>query len=237
MSATNQSPDEPQVSQPTNTPREFTDWHNNLDPEPTRAEERAAHKDTMAMGNVTSVGPNENGNRSAEYDRLDSHNRDNIWKYRVDSAISESADTQFKRGTMLAFGYQVSLSPLQRQIALDRFFALDLPRCGQRIELVAFCVCAVVLNEDVEGYFNEDKPYYPTRKDENNHSELLTLQNRLMERWEAITESRIHSMFQKVSQRSLPTTTESDSQSAHLGGDQVQKRPSYCPDWALPRPT
>jgi hypothetical protein len=142
---------------------------------------------------------------------------------------------QFKRGALLAFANQVSLSPLQRQVALDRFFDLDLPRCGLRTELIAFCVCAVVLNEDATGYFNEELPYYPTRNQEDNHSELAVLQERLIERWGAITESQIHSAYQKVRQQSLPTSTGDDSQQVHIGEDQVQKRPSYCPDWAIPQ--
>lgn len=221
MSATNQHPDEPQVSSTTNTATEFTDWHTTLDPELTRAEEKAARKTTLAMGNVTSVGPYDNGERSDKHDRLDSHNRDNHWKYRVDVDVANSVDTQFKRKALLAFAHQVSLSPLQRQIALDRFLAFNLPRCGLQTELVAFCVCAVVLNEDAKGYFNEDVPYYPSKKPSDNHTEFAALQARLIDQWGTITESQILSAYQKVRQESLPTTHESDSGQSHTDTGEI----------------
>jgi hypothetical protein len=237
MSATNQHPDEPQVSSTTNVATKFTDWHTTLDPKPTQAEEKAARETTLAMGNVTSVGSPDNGERSDKHDRLDSHNRDNQWKYRVDVDVANSVDTQFKRKTLLAFAHQVSLSPLQRQMALDRFLALDLPRCGLQMELVAFCVCAVILNEDAKSYFNKKIPYYPTKKPSDNHPEFAALQTRLIDQWGTITKSQITSAYEKIRQGSLPTSNERDSGQSHTGADEVQRRPSYCPDWAVPLPS
>lgn len=237
MSATTLHSDELRVSSTTDEPIEFTDWHTTLDREPSEAEEQTARNESLALGNVTSVGRPDDAERTRYYDRLDSHNRDNFWKYRTDSEISQSADTQFKRKTLLAFAHQVSLSPLQRQVALNRFLELDLPRSGHRTEVVAFCVCAVVLNEDAEDYFGKRKPYYPTRNPENNHSEFATLQTRLIERWGAVTESRILSVYQKVRQESLPTSNGGVSRQARIEAPEVQQRPSYSPDWALPQST
>lgn len=236
MSATTSYSDEPQVSSPTDDPTEFTDWHTTFDDEPTEAEEQAARDKSLAKGNVTAVGWFNDEERTAKYDRLDCHNRDNYWKNRIDVEISESADTQFKQKALLALANHVELSSTQRQLALDRFLKLDLPKCGHRMELVAFCVCAIVLNEDAEGYFGEGKPYYPTRTPENNHSAFVTLQTRLIERWGAITESRILSVYQKVRQGSLPKSG-GDCGSSSDVEKEVQVRPSYCPDWAIPQPS
>lgn len=203
MSTTAQATDEPQVSPTPGDAIGFTDWDPTKNDEPTEAEEQAARETTLSIGNATTVGPFENGHQPDKYDRLDKHNRDNFWEYREDVSVSQSGDIQFKRKALLAFAHQLSLSPLQRQVALDRFLELDLPRCGHRTEIVVFCTCAVVLNEDAEKYFGEEKPYYPTRNPENNHSSFAMLQAKLIERWGAITESRILSVYQKVRQGEL----------------------------------
>lgn len=235
--STTQSSDEPQVSPASESAVEFIDYHTTRDDSPTEAEEKAARETNLALGNAASIGTAEERDKlqGGRFKRLDKHNRDNYWGYRDDVSVSASADKQFKRKALLAFAHQLSLSPLQRQIAHDRLLELDLPRTGERMELVAFCVCAVVFNEDVEGYFGKEKPYYPTREPANNHSAFAALQAKLIKRWPRITEDRILSVYQKVRQGSLPTGNGTVVEESAIGGDETQRRPSYAPEWAKPR--
>lgn len=235
MEAISTNSDQPLASTRNEELTEFTDWHTTCSNEPSEAEKKKAREKTLEIGNKTSVGQYSDDERTAKYDRLDKHNRDNYWGYRNDVSISQSTDIQFKRNALLAFAHQLSLTPLQRQVALNQLLSLDLPRCGHRTEVIVFCVCAGVVNDDAESYFCTEKPYYPTRKPDNNHSAFATLQAQLIERWERITESRILSVYQKVRQQSLPTLDTDSSRQPDFNGTEVQQYPSYSPDWAIPQ--
>ena len=64
-----------------------------------------------------------------------------------------------------AVASQLELSRLQRSEALRRFLSLNLGKWGQRVDLIAFCVCAVTVHQD-----GTDRTYHPNQLQENRDS-------------------------------------------------------------------
>lgn len=213
MSVTAQQSD---ASVPTAEPHiePFVDWDSVSDSdEPSEEKLRKAREETLDLGNRTEIHYDSDEYRDAKirtkkdyyrsnkYHRLDQHNRDNIWRWRTDADVQESQDFQYKRHTVLALGSQLGLSELERQKAFERIFALDLQQMGVRTDLVAFCVCALVSNEDpTERYEDGERIYHPQRSDENNPDAFVRVQDHLIEAHGTITRSAIQSVFQKIAQ-------------------------------------
>lgn len=208
----------------------FTDWHTTSEYEPTEAEEKAAREATLAIGNATEIDYKKSHPKAYKFNRLDKHNRDNFWRFRVDVEVSKDVDEQFKRTALLAVAHQLSLSPLQRQLALDRLMGLDLSRGGYSTKIVVFCVCAVVFNEDVEDYFDAEKPYHPARNKENNPRAFARFQTQLISLGEA-SKSLLQSIYRKLRQDSFPRRDGGQSRQLSTGASEVQRRPSYRPQW------
>lgn len=222
----------------------FVDWREHSKPdEPTEEELQKAREKTLDLGNRTEIHyradevpkrrthSKKADHQKEKYYRLDQHNRDNIWKWRTDVNVQGSQDFQFNRYTILAIGSQLGLSDLERQKAFEKLFALDLQRMGLRMEGVAFCVCALVSNQDsTERYENGDRIYHPQRNDENNPPAFVELQNHLIDSFGTISKKSIQSIFQKLEQENVPIKDKKEDQDLLENSAIVDRHPSYSPE-------
>ncbi|MUV60208.1 hypothetical protein [Halobacterium sp. CBA1126] len=213
---------------------------------PTGAEETRARKQTLNVSNETAIGYDKKTDfynpkfisyqKKRHYEKLDQHNRDNFWKYREEVDVSQDYDRQLKLKTALGIASQLSLSDYHTQEVVDRLFKIDGRRFGQRTEAVVFCLCAVVLNEDAEDRYGEPKVYHPSRSDPKNDHEFVRVKDQLMNAFGTITESRIHSIYAKLTQGQPPTKSDDMTQQFIARNSTVQRHPSFTPDYALPQP-
>lgn len=180
----------------------------NLPPNPLddfTAEERRAHEQTLNTPNRTAVGPfKERETRDYPWNKLDSHNRDTWWKFRDDVSVWQSADAQYKIGTVSAFGLQLGMNDFLIQKAINELMEIDVPELGLNLEEVAFCVCGVVVNRNAEERYSDAPLYHPQRNDENNPEVFVQLANRIIERFERASMKRIRSCWQKLTQNGPP---------------------------------
>ncbi|MDB9233344.1 hypothetical protein PN409_05330 [Halorubrum ezzemoulense] len=171
------------------------------------------------------------------YETLDQHNRDNFWKYREDVDVAKDYDRQLKLKSTLGIASQLGLSDLQKQIAVDRLFEIDGRRFGERTETVAFCLCAIVVNEEAEKRDDGEKAYHPARNDANNDRRFVRVQNQLVESFGPITKSRLHSIYAKLQQGEPPRRDDDETHDFVRANSVVQRRPSFTPEGTLPQPT
>jgi hypothetical protein len=215
---------------------------------PTEAEEARARQQSLEANNETEIGydhktdffnPSWLSYEDREYyKKLDSHNRDNYWKNRVDvDDVGQDADRQLKLKTTLGIASQLSLSDFQTQLVLDRIFRIDGQRFGQRTEAVAFCLCVVVVNEGAGERYGDDNVYHPARSDSNNDEEFVRVRDQLIETFGPITESRLYSIHGKLTQGNPPETNNEDTQRFASSNSTIQRHPSYAPDYALSKST
>ncbi|RLM90556.1 hypothetical protein D3D01_16770 [Haloarcula sp. Atlit-7R] len=199
----------------------FTDWNGGEavahKPE-NRRDDVLLDQPTMEMGNRTELAYDAPGvslpsmshsiNGKSLYHRLDSHNRDNWWQHREDSTVSKSADDEFKRYFMFAFGCELGLNNLQNIRAFRQLMRLDLRRGTGRTELNGFIICSLVANKDAEKYGSE-KVYHPQRSAENNDDAFQRLEDALTGRFPRITKSKLTKVYNKLSQGNPPTRSRS----------------------------
>lgn len=215
---------------------------------PTESEEAEARNQTLELGNETSVGyKKESSNYDPEklpnhrydwYKKLDQHNRDNYWKYRDDVQIGRDYDRQQKLKTTLGIASQLSLSELQKQIVVDRLFRLQLNRFGHRIEAVAFCLGAIVVNEEAKQRYKDGKNvYHPCQKDEDKGQDFLRVEIQLLETYGSLTKSRLVSVYNKLLQGDPPKRESKEMERFVANNTEFQSHPTFAPDWTLPRPT
>ena len=194
----------------------FTDWNDGAAVAhklENRRDDILLKRPTMEMSNDHLIGYNKNHSPPESsykkfgkdlYERLQSHNRDTLWKYREDSAISQSADSEFKTYLLLAFASEVGLNSFQKQCALKQFMQLDLRQGTGRAEINALAICSLVANRDAERYGSE-KIYHPQRSSENNDEAFQRLEDMLTDRFAKITKSTITKVYNKLSQGNPPT--------------------------------
>lgn len=213
---------------------------------PTEAEEARARRLSLDANNETIIGydqgteffnPSELTYKEREYyKKLDRHNRDNHWEYRVDVDVGQDSDRQLKLKTTLGLASQLSLSDFHKQVVLDRLFRIDGRRFGQRTEAVAFCLCAIVLNEDATERYGDSNVYHPAGSNETNDDEFVRVEQQLIDAFGPITESRLHSIYAKLTQGEPPQTDNEETRQFVSSNNTCQLRPSYAPDYALPQP-
>lgn len=214
---------------------------------PTEAEEAHARRDSLDANHETIIGyddktesfyPSSLSYEEREYyKKLDRHNRDNHWEYRVDVNVGQDCDRQLKLKTTLGIASQLSLSDFHTQLVLDRLFQIDGRRFGQRTEAVAFCLCAIVLNEDATERYDASNVYHPARSDSKNDDEFVRIEEQLIDSFDPITESRLHSVYAKLKQGEPPRTNNEKTRQFLSSNSTVQQHPSYTPDYALPQAT
>ena len=230
-----------------NFPQRFTEWNDGLAiagrPE-NRQDDVLLDRPTMEMGNRTEIGYDADGvsppsqshsiGGKSFYERLDSHNRDAWWEYRTDSTTSKNVDDGFKSYLLLAFSHEVGLNSFQSQIALRRFMRLDLKRGTGRSESNAFLICSLVANEAAERY-GEDKVYHPQRSSDNNDAEFQGLEQSLIERFSAVTNSSLTKLYNKLSQGSPPTRCPSKWKGVVKHNSDVARNSSFVAQQYDPR--
>ena len=234
-------------SPPINEPEIASPWIPRNERPPTEQEEARARERSLNVGNETEIGYDAEVNHydaravpeavKERYERLDRHNRDNHWEYREDVDVASSYDRQLKLKSTLAIASQLGLSPYQKQVVVDRMFEIDGQRFGQQTEVVAFCLCAVVVNEEAECRRDTEKPYHPARNDENNEQEFVRIQNQLIDAFGAITKTRLQSVYGKVTQGNPPLVDDEETRQFVRMNTNYQRRPSFAPDHSLARPT
>ncbi len=217
----------------------FTDWVPPEERPPTEAEQRAARERTLQRGNETEIdwkkAPPEQRQR---YKCLDNHNRDCVWQYRDEINIPERTDNQHKRHSFLAIANALELTPLQRQKALQRLFRLNLPLFGMRTDVVSFCLCGLVVNQDAEQRYGvEKKPYNPARNPENNPPAFASVESELIKAPGRTTKEYIQKVWGKLDQGTPPTQSEQTWKPFVEAHSEVESFPSYAPDWTLPEPS
>lgn len=114
------------------------------------------------------------------------------------------AKRRYKIGTVFAFGLQLGMSKFLIQKAINWLMVIDVPKLGLNLEEVAFCVCGVVVNQNAEERYSDDPLYNPHRNDENNPETFVQLVNRIIERFERASMTRIQSCWGKLTQSELP---------------------------------
>ncbi len=214
---------------------------------PTEAEEARARKRTLNTSNETAIGYDQETdfyrpssisyNKREHYKKLDQHNRDNYWKNRDDVEVGQDCDRQLKLKTTLGIASQLGLSDFHTQVVVGRLFEIDGRRFGQRTEAVAFCLCAIVLNEDAENRYENEKVYHPSRSDSNNAHEFIRVRDQLVDSFGSITESRLHSVYAKLTQGDPPQRADDETRQFVTANSTVQRHPSFTPNHSLPRPT
>lgn len=222
-------------------------WHHPDERSPTVADENYAREYSLRVGNETSIGldchtksyrpsqlTDEQRNR---YEELDKHNRDNVWEYRVDVEVGKDYDQQLKLKSALGVASQLDLSEFHTQLVLDRLLRIDGQRFGQRTEAVAFCLCALVLNDEATTRYNTEKPYHPQQSAEKNQDGFLRVKDLLIDTYGAITERRLHSIYQKLAQGHAPTRDDEETEQLLRANTVTQRHPSFTPDHALPQST
>lgn len=217
----------------------FTDWNGGLavaDKPENRRDDVLLERPTMEMGNRTELGyeksevvpPSESAavDGKSLYARLDSHNRDNWWKYRKDSAVSKSADNGFKIGLIFAFASELGLNSFQKQRTLRRLFQLDLRRGTGGTEVNGFLLCALVANEDAKRYDSE-KLYHPQRSPDKNDDSFQKLEDALRDRFPRVTKSALTKVFNKLSQGSPPTRAPERWKRIVKRNSEIPQNPSF----------
>ena len=116
--------------------------------------------------NATYFKPSE-GSNPEKFKRFRSYNR-GTWKDRreEDKRVTHRQDNL---AIFDAISTQVELNSYQKQEARRTFDNLDLQRIGRQARLVAFCVCAVVANDDV----HDGHRYWPTANNTDDAFERL----------------------------------------------------------------
>jgi hypothetical protein len=170
--------------------------------------------------------------------RLDNHNRDVHWKNRTDVNISRSLIFQYKRTLALAITGKLGLSSFLKQKVLRNLLQIDLQRLGMRTEVVAFCLAAQVLNDEVNDRYGKDAVYHPQRNSENNDERFAKLHAELIDSAGIVSESYIQSAYAKLNQGDPDTRPESNWKHL-LEEDSVDDRnPQYQPiPWSESRST
>jgi hypothetical protein len=108
--------------------------------------------------NATFFNPNESNNPE-HYKLLRFYNR-GTWKDRREEN-KEVRHRQDNFAILDALSGQLSLTDYQKSEARRIFSEMDLQIMGHETRLIAFCLCAILVNEDVP----DGNRYYPTAKD------------------------------------------------------------------------
>ncbi|WP_148708241.1 hypothetical protein [Haloferax sp. Atlit-12N] len=199
---------------------------------PSEEDEQKARKRTLEIGNRTEIKWREakKGERTF-YKRLDDHNRDCYWKYRDEIDVSKDYDNQFKRESLLALAGQLCLNSVQRRMALNRFFRLNLWKFGMRSDVVAFCICGLILKKEAKRY-GDKSPYHPARNPENNSSPFARVESQLIESDGRTTKNYIQKVWGKLEQGNPPTRSKDEWKPFVRSHSDIQNHPSHSPDWA-----
>lgn len=220
-------------------PAAFQSQWKNSNNEPSAEKKEQARQESLNIGNKTEIGHDEvseTENEEINYERLDEHNRDNRWEYRADINVAKESDQQIKLHLTKGIASQLGLSEFHKQLVINRIFEMDGQRFGERLEPVAFCLCAIVLNDEIKHREYREKVYHPQRSDSNNDQEFVRVQNQLINSYGPLTKNRLQSIYAKLSQGHAPN--KKDGSQAYLRqNDLVQRRPSYPPPKSLPRPS
>lgn len=220
------------VQPKTTTHSSFVDWRALNEAGPSEEDEQRARERTLEIGNRTEIHWRKEGVKNkAKYKRLDLHNRDCHWEYRDDVDVSRDVDNQFKRESLLALAGQLCLSSLQRRMALNRLFRLDLQKFGMRSDVVAFCICGLVLKQEAERY-GDDTPYHPARNPENNPSPFVRVEAQLIEAKGRTTKNYIQKVWGKLTQGNPPTRSNDEWMPFVRAHADIQNHPSHRPGWA-----
>lgn len=197
---------------PADTPPGFTDWRGEKAANTAEgsSDEDRLHQHTLAMGNWTEFylweyHPSDGWvvfDGDERWERLYDHHHDNWWKYREDVSVSASVDRRWKKNVIYAFAGEVEMNDLHREEAFNWLMKLDIPRTGLSVAENAFCICALIVNRDARQY-GGGNVYHPQRKDENNDSAFLRLEQSLRQAYPRITKSSLTSLYNKLSQGRL----------------------------------
>jgi len=231
MSATTTT-DKTGVPSSTDTPPEFTDWRPSNERGPTEADEREARERTLEIGNVTEIAWKKAPSDKRDfYERLDKQNRDCRWEFRDEIDMPRNCDNQFKRHALYAIAGELELNSLQRRKSLNRLFQLDLPRFGMRTDVVAFCLCGLVLKAEAERY-DIDNPYHPARTPENNLDRFAFVESRLIEVEGRTSKNYIQKIWGKLTQGNPPTRSAEEWKPFVQAHSDIQNHPSHRPEWS-----
>ncbi len=220
------------VQSKTTTPSSFVDWRTLNEPGPSKEDEQKARERTLEIGNRTEIHWRKEGVKNkADYKRLDHHNRDCHWEYRDDVDVYRDVDNQFKRESLLALAGQLGLCSIQRRMALDRLFSLDLQKFGMRSDVVAFCICGLVLKQEAEQY-GDATPYHPARSSENNPPPFARVESELIGAQGRTTKNYIQKVWGKLTQGNPPTRSDDEWKPFVRSHSDIQNHPSHRPIWA-----
>lgn len=209
----------------------FTDWQPSGEKEPTEEQERKARKRTLEMGNETEIHyPKAPDGQEDYYERLDLHNRDCYWKFRDEVDVSRDCDNQYKSHVLHSLAGELGLSRFQREKAMRRLFELNLPRFGMRTDVIAFCLCGIILKEEANERYGDDAPYNPHRASENNPDSFVRIESRLIEADGPTTKKYIQKVWGKLQYGVPPTRSDADWKPFVQSESRVQPHPSYQPD-------
>lgn len=230
MSATTTTDKSSVQPQAPSTPS-FTDWRPASEREPTEEEERKARERTLEIGNETEINYEKAPTGQEDYyERLDLHNRDCYWKHRDEIDMPASLDNDYKKHILDSIANKLELTPLQHQKAFARLFELDLPQFGYRIDAVAFCLCGIVLKEEVAERYGDDAPYHPQRNAESNPDNFALVESQLIEEDGATTKRYIQKVWGKLLHGDPPTRSGDSWEAFVQARSQVQNNPHYLPD-------
>jgi hypothetical protein len=90
-----------------------------------------------------------------------------------------------------AIADELELTPYQKEQVQLALSLLDLRRLGYSMDLVAFCLCALVVRKD-------NRMYYPSRKDENNDPLFLEFARTLPEKDQRLIDRVIHKLRHRL---------------------------------------
>lgn len=190
----------------------FQDWQNlqRVQEENQEALKRG-HQASLAMVNWTQFYPSEaietgswGPDKRVTWNKLEKHNRDSEWKNREDQNHSAQYDRRYKQHLVAAIAAELKLSQLQREVAFKWLMKLDIPRMGHTTVSIAFVICAIVLNRDVQR-FGGSNVYHPQRKPENNDPAFNKLRDSLRPRHKGFSTKSLTKVYHKLSQGTPPT--------------------------------
>lgn len=222
--------DQTAVQPSTTSVSSFTDWKPPEEREPTQAEEQEARERTLEIGNITEIHWKKAPiDRRDYYKRLDDHNRDCWWKFRDEIDLSYDCDNEIKRHILFAFAGELGLNQYQRRKALNHLFRLDLPKFGMRTDVVAFCLCALVLKSEAKRY-GDDGPYNPHRGPENNKDRFVSVESQLIETRGRTNKTYIQKTWGKLIYGNPPSRCDEEWKPFVQSLSKIQTHPSHQPD-------
>jgi len=198
----------------------FTTWHQHKsDAPPNEQLSDTPAKNTFGARkpNATLIQPRDAPEHYNRFQKLDSHNRDNAWKYRSEIDLSKRAIHEMKLDMMEALGTQLEVGNSLISIGTREIFRLDLGKIGLPTCAVGFCLYVHLYDEATTAYEagtpnrvwttspGTNRPYWPFRNSDSNLPSFNRVADNLISFHSNVTESSLQSLLQRLSQGALPT--------------------------------